>query len=181
MAYRKNFLAKQFATEFPNAYHRLSVDDRLAHYGVIVANVDVFPSKEAAAAPPLRKEIATDADGNQLYVDEQGNPMLLSERSEERKPVDYVWNDVPSTERSIGQPIGQYQVQIWNRQPSERKNGDGGPPFIVDAAAFNGLLGKGSPVAAPVATPDREKFSPKAQAYRLVRSLPAFADAVDEK
>lgn len=181
MAYRKNFLAKQFGHEFPNAYHRLSVDDRLAHYGVIVANVDVFASKEAAAAPPLRKEIATDADGNQLYVDEQGNPMLLSERSDTRKPVDYVWVDVPSTERSVGQPIGSYQVQIWNRQPAERRNGDGGPPFVVDATAFAGLIGKGDPVSAPAGTSNKEKFAPKAQAYRLVRSLADFSDAIDEK
>jgi len=166
MAYLKNFQSQQFAAEFPGAYHRVTVHEKQAHYGVIVLHVDVFASKQAASPPPPTREIARDAEGNLI---------LLEDRT------DYVWVDVPSTQRSQGNPIGSYQVQVWNRQPLERKAGDGGPEFVVDAAAFNALTGKGAPIAAPQGTPDKEKFAPKAQAYRLLKSLPSLADAVDDK
>ena len=162
MAYIKSFQSEQLATEFPNAYHAIKIDDSLAHYGVLRLFVEVFASKQAAQPPEKVRQMAMNSDGSHKYVvNDDGNP------------IDYVWEDVPDHRQRKGSPVGHYQIEVWNRQPAERKLGDGGTDFIVDAAAFDALLVKGAPIA--------EKYNPKAQAYRLVRGMQKFADATDDK
>lgn len=65
--------------------------------------------------------------------------------------------------RSAGDIIDCYCVEIAQ-------------PEIVEALTL-----KRSPVPAPQGTPERERYNPKAQAYRYLRSLPEFVDAVDLK
>lgn len=166
MAFKKSYTSPQLQHEFPKAYHRLTVDDSQAHYGVLRITTEVYATKAAAAAPPTIPNIATD---------DNGQPILLPDRT------DYVWEQIPSDKRSLAQPIGYYQIELWNRKPQGRKAGDGGPEYVVDAAKFDALLNKANPIDAPVGTSNAEKYNPKAQAYRLVRSLADFADATDDK
>lgn len=166
MAFKKSFISQQLQHEFPQAYHRLTVNDSQAHYGVLRITAEVFATKAAAAAPPVIPSISTDDDGQ---------PILLPDRT------DYVWEQIPSDKRSLAQPIGYYQIELWNRKPQGRKQGDGGSEYIVDAAKFDALMNKGTPIDAPAGTPEREKYNPRAQAYRLVRGLADFADATDDK
>lgn len=164
MAYKKSFTSPQLQHEFPNAYHRLSINDSQAHYGVLRLEVQVFATPQAAAAPPTIAQIATDNDGNAL---------LLPDRT------DYIWEEVPAERKSVGDPIGYYFVELWNRKPQGRKRGDGGPQYLVDPTAFNALLNKAAPI--PGGVDNKEKYNPKAQAYRLVRLLAEFSDATDDK
>lgn len=169
MAYTKSYQSEFVGAEFPNAYHRATVDDSMAHFGVLRLSVEVFASKQAAQPPAKIAQPKFDADGNHIYVlNQEGNP------------IDYVTEEVPGDgRRSVGQPIGQYAVEVWNRQPPGRKPGDGGPTYLVDAEKFDALLNKADPI--PGGVSNKEKFSPKAQAYRLLKSLPEFSDATDDK
>lgn len=169
MAYVKSYQSEFVGAEFPNAYHRATVDESLAHFGVLRLAVDVFANKQAAQPPAKISQPKMDENGNHIYVlNAEGNP------------IDYVMEEVPGDHRrSVGQPIGQYQVEIWNRQPPGRKPGDGGRQYLVDATKFDALLNKADPI--PGGATNKEKFSPRAQAYRLLKSLPEFAEAEDDK
>jgi len=161
MAIQKSHFCHQSQFTFPAAYHRFSVNDSQAHFGVLLLEAQVFATAEAAALPPAIPNISRD---------DNGDPVFLPDRT------DYVWEPIPSDRRSVGEPVDFYQIQVWNRKPQGRKQEDGGPRYIVDPAAFNSLLNKSTPIAGGKS--QVEQFAPRAQAYRLVSKLPEFVDAV---
>lgn len=169
MAYIKSYNSEFVGAEFANAYHRATVDDSMAHFGVLRLSVDVFANKQAAQPPTKVLGFKMDENGEHLF-----------EYNAEGNPIAHVMEEMPGDHRrSVGQPIGQYYVEIWNRQPPGRKPNDGGTQYIFDAEKFDALLNRADPI--PGGATNKEKFSPKAQAYRLLKSLPEFADGVDDK